>query len=442
MESCVIKVMKDGHSKESAIRICKASLFNSEKKSSEGGHTPTSGMKSAAARALKWHEEGHKGGTNIGLGRARSIVAGESLSDSTVKRMHSFFSRHAVDKNAPGFNSGPEFPSPGRVAWDLWGGDGGASWSAKIAEGLKKKSSQKKAFDQMNPDGIPVAQGTSIIKECPSCGNDNPGTSDECLNCKTNIIDVQPIIKNFDNSNQILSFTKEALQPGGADQPPTQGIMQQPGQINMPTAPNPAMMGDQESQDKPAQDPKFLARTEIANESAAKHFSKIENLEELIEPIVNGLAQQYNLPDDYIEDHILVQATFDRFVAANGQLNEQLDLEQYKEVNPSTNQIEPQQPLNTIKKGVNVPLKTILKKIMKEENVGEEQALGEMDQAWRGQLAPQTFPVLVTGQLKFFLPTEAIGGLDQQTESPFLPAQAPQDVMDQSYNRVPELPAH
>jgi hypothetical protein len=52
------------------------------------------------------------------------------LSQSTVLRMYSFFSRHAVDKKAKGFNSGEEgFPSPGRVAWDLWGGDAGASWS-------------------------------------------------------------------------------------------------------------------------------------------------------------------------------------------------------------------------------------------------------------------------------------------------------------------------
>jgi hypothetical protein len=44
--------------------------------------------------------------------------------------MYSFFSRHEVDKQATGFYSGQEgFPSKGRVAWDLWGGDGGYSWS-------------------------------------------------------------------------------------------------------------------------------------------------------------------------------------------------------------------------------------------------------------------------------------------------------------------------
>jgi hypothetical protein len=91
---------------------------------------PTSGMKTAAARALAWHKEGKRGGTSIGLARANQIVNGENLSESTVARMYSFFSRHEVDKKATGFSSGEEgYPSPGRVAWDLWGGDAGFSWS-------------------------------------------------------------------------------------------------------------------------------------------------------------------------------------------------------------------------------------------------------------------------------------------------------------------------
>jgi len=94
-------------------------------------------MKSAAAAALKWHEEGNRGGTIIGLARAHQIVRGDKLSPSTIKRMHSFFARHAVDKNATGFSPGEDgYPSPGRVAWNLWGGDAGASWSAAKASQL------------------------------------------------------------------------------------------------------------------------------------------------------------------------------------------------------------------------------------------------------------------------------------------------------------------
>jgi len=105
----------------------------------EKSNIPTSGMKSAAQRALDWHKEGKRGGTSIGLARANQIVNGTNLSDSTVKRMYSFFARHEVDKKATGFNSGEEgFPSPGRVAWDLWGGDGGFSWSRQKAASMKR----------------------------------------------------------------------------------------------------------------------------------------------------------------------------------------------------------------------------------------------------------------------------------------------------------------
>lgn len=98
---------------------------------------PTDGMKEAAKRALKWKEEGFDGGTRVGLARANQIVNNENLSDDTILRMYSFFSRHEVDKKAEGFNSGEDgFPSPGRVAWDLWGGDAGYSWSTKIRNRL------------------------------------------------------------------------------------------------------------------------------------------------------------------------------------------------------------------------------------------------------------------------------------------------------------------
>lgn len=110
----------------------------------EKTYTPTDGMASAARRALKWKEEGKRGGTTVGLARANQLVKKESLSQSTVLRMHSFFSRHEVDKKATGFNSGEEgFPSPGRVAWDLWGGDAGASWSKQKRDQIMNERMNK-----------------------------------------------------------------------------------------------------------------------------------------------------------------------------------------------------------------------------------------------------------------------------------------------------------
>jgi len=99
-------------------------------RSYEMKYRPTASMKEAAQRALDWKAEGFDGGTRVGLARANQIVNGEQLSEDTILRMYSFFSRHEVDKQAEGFNSGEEgFPSAGRVAWDLWGGDAGFRWA-------------------------------------------------------------------------------------------------------------------------------------------------------------------------------------------------------------------------------------------------------------------------------------------------------------------------
>lgn len=121
-------------------RRIKSVKVDSPKSIKSDGHVANAGMKAAAQRAIDWREAGHKGGTVIGATRARQIVSGEKMSDETVKRMFSFFSRHEVDKKATGFTSGEDgFPSAGRVAWDLWGGDAGFSWSRQITERLKRE---------------------------------------------------------------------------------------------------------------------------------------------------------------------------------------------------------------------------------------------------------------------------------------------------------------
>ena len=114
----------------------------------ETTYKPTEGMASAAKRALKWHEDGKPGGTLVGLARANQLKDREPLSASVVLRMYSFFSRHEVDKQATGFSSGEVgFPSKGRVAWDLWGGDGGFSWSTQKRDQIMRDRENGKQMD-------------------------------------------------------------------------------------------------------------------------------------------------------------------------------------------------------------------------------------------------------------------------------------------------------
>jgi len=104
---------------------------------------PTESMAAEAKRALKWKEDGHAGGTLVGLARANQLAKRENLSATTVKRMHSFFSRHEVDKKGKGFSGGDGYPSKGRVAWALWGGDAGQSWARMMAKRIDKAKGKK-----------------------------------------------------------------------------------------------------------------------------------------------------------------------------------------------------------------------------------------------------------------------------------------------------------
>jgi len=119
-------------------------------------YKPTTGMATAAKRALAWKADGEPGGTLVGLARANQLKDREPLSESVVLRMYSFFARHEVDKKATGFRSGePGFPSKGRVAWDLWGGDGGYSWStAKRNQIMRAREAKAMQFVKLAEKGV------------------------------------------------------------------------------------------------------------------------------------------------------------------------------------------------------------------------------------------------------------------------------------------------
>ena len=151
---------------------------------SEGGYKPTSGMKAAAHKAIKFKEDGkaNGAGTNVGWTRAHQIVNGESLSLDTVKRMFSFFSRHEVDKKGENWGSQSD-PSNGYIMWLAWGGDAGFSWSRAICN--REKKTQKNWDVAFSP-----IQKNDEIDKCMTCGcedlgNDHHYISDteKCLSC-------------------------------------------------------------------------------------------------------------------------------------------------------------------------------------------------------------------------------------------------------------------
>ena len=87
---------------------------------SEIDFTPPESVRKAAARGLELRRKYGRGGTIIGVARARELRNGKSISPSTAKRMKSYFARHEVDKQGKGWSPGGEgYPSAGKIAWLL-----------------------------------------------------------------------------------------------------------------------------------------------------------------------------------------------------------------------------------------------------------------------------------------------------------------------------------
>jgi hypothetical protein len=103
-------------------------------------YKPTDAMVKEAERGLAWRREYGRGGTEIGLARARDISNRKGLPIDTVKRMKAYFDRHEVDKQGKGWSPGEDgYPSNGRIAWALWGGDPAWTWARNIIERHEKR---------------------------------------------------------------------------------------------------------------------------------------------------------------------------------------------------------------------------------------------------------------------------------------------------------------
>ena len=85
-----------------------------------------------AKRGLENRRKYGRGGTLVGARRASQLAGRDVVSIDTIKRMVAYFERHEVDLEAPAARPGhPQYPSAGRIAWDLWGGAPGRAWARR-----------------------------------------------------------------------------------------------------------------------------------------------------------------------------------------------------------------------------------------------------------------------------------------------------------------------
>lgn len=98
---------------------------------------PPQGVASAAQRALdarKKHGDKVKGGTRVGWTRANQLANREPVSLETVRRMHSFFSRHDGNQKVDSENEDFKWADNGYTAWQIWGGNAGKRWAKEIVD--------------------------------------------------------------------------------------------------------------------------------------------------------------------------------------------------------------------------------------------------------------------------------------------------------------------
>lgn len=126
--------------------------------------TPPKNVQEVAARALEWRRKYNRGGTRVGAARARDLSHARPVSEETLHRMASYFARHSVDKRAVGFRSDePGFPSAGRIAWDLWGGDEGQRWVDRIL-GLKRNPEGPEDESEDEPPWTSEEEAAEVVK--------------------------------------------------------------------------------------------------------------------------------------------------------------------------------------------------------------------------------------------------------------------------------------
>jgi len=130
-------------------------------------YTIPKSVQSEAKKALEWRKEHDRGGTPVGLNSARTLAKGGQIGIRKIRHIAKYFPRHEVDKKGKGWKPGQDnFPSNGRIAWALWGGDAAWRWAKTIVEREDKKP--------VTAGGYNIASYSDQISHAKNAENLNP----------------------------------------------------------------------------------------------------------------------------------------------------------------------------------------------------------------------------------------------------------------------------
>jgi hypothetical protein len=116
-------------------------------------YTIPGGAQAEAKKALEWRKKHKRGGTPVGLNTARTLAKGGQIGIEKIRHIAKYFPRHEVDKKGKGYEPGEDnFPSNGRIAWALWGGDAAQRWASAIVERENKKAVAAGGYQLVSED--------------------------------------------------------------------------------------------------------------------------------------------------------------------------------------------------------------------------------------------------------------------------------------------------
>ena len=103
------------------------------------GLIPPEDVAAEARRGLELREKFRRGGTSVGVQRARQLAERRPVSARDIVAMSAYFARHEVDKESKSHVWGDESnPSAGYIAWLLWGGEPGRRWADALKSRLNR----------------------------------------------------------------------------------------------------------------------------------------------------------------------------------------------------------------------------------------------------------------------------------------------------------------